>query len=157
QLTVAWNNFAESTIVTDSNRDASGALLPQNAAGYTFNGTGGIIIDAAPTPSGGNANIPAVNFFNIPHTAANTITDPNFTTLNDLNVSLVMRHPHLNQVRLVLQWSRTVGGVTSKRQATLLRNRTGADGNDIPNATNPQGVADAANMGFVPNGIVPTI
>src|SRR5207249_1985360 len=68
------------------------------------------------------------------------VTDPNFTSVTDLDVLVNMLEPHMGQVRIVLQ---SPGG----SQVTLLNNRKDSQNNDI--STNI-GLPDVANLGILP-------
>src|SRR5262249_53428530 len=70
------------------------------------------------------------------------ITDPNFTSVADLDVTVNMVHPRLNQVSMVLQGP---GG----QRVTLFTNRTFFDGSS-DTSTPPIGLPDVAQIGMLP-------
>jgi subtilisin-like proprotein convertase family protein len=118
------------------------ALVSQdlNGDGFTdlavanFNGNDVTVFTGAST-----TNTPATTLFSLPV----NITDPNFSNITDLEVTLNVTHPHLNQLEIVLR-PPTGSGLTP---IFLLRNQTDASGNTLP-----QGVKDQANLGML-NGL----
>jgi len=70
-------------------------------------------------------------------TANVNITDPNFTTVSDFDVTLNVVHPHLREIKVILF-------APDGNSITLLQN-----GVDSAGAATGNGVADAANLGVL--------
>ncbi|HXG10475.1 MAG TPA: Ig-like domain repeat protein [Gemmataceae bacterium] len=124
-------------IVMDSSAPDGGVPTAPAAAAQVFTGAGGTILDATvpgmPPPN----NTPRFNPFSINV----NITDPNFGTLNDLDVTVNLRHPNLSQLSITLT---SPGGQT----ITLLRNAL----NPVDNSTIMNQGVTGANLGVLIGG-----
>ncbi len=135
QMNVIYTDDAGNAVIQQSQPD--GGLATQDvAAATTIQGETGNIADALPTPSGQSYNIPQTTTFTLNVTAADFPSD--FTTIDDLEVTLDIVHPHMNQVSIVL----TPPPGSSLAPITLLGNRNDQFGN-----TFNQGLPDLPNMG----------
>jgi subtilisin-like proprotein convertase family protein len=140
QMSVFWNNDGVSTIASDN---ISGSAL--NASSAVFTGPVGGINHAVVNPAGG-PDIPIPSIFTVNHLApGNFITDPNFSTVSDVNVIVNIQDPNMDQLRLFLQWTNAAGTVT--RRATLIRNRVDNAGTTIGNP--PVGLPGGPDLGEI--------
>ena len=150
QLSLVWNDFGRGQIVVDTSQPDGGVLATPAAAAAVFtqsspqsveNGTNTI---REPAEAGTDANnneipdVPATTTF----TQTLNFSDPNFDKVVDLNVSLALFHPHLNQLSIVLSAKDALGN--NLGSVSLLNNRT----NGL-NQNSAAGVADQANMGGI--------
>ena len=99
----------------------------------------GNIARRLPTPTGGSFSIPQTTKFTLNVTAADFPTD--FTKIDDLEVTLDIVDPHMNQLSIVLipPTGSTLAPIT------LLSNLTSADGT---NDTGTVGLPNLANLGI---------
>jgi subtilisin-like proprotein convertase family protein len=148
QVTVVWDdsgtlstaNPARDRIVSDRFRDGG--------VGAVVAGTTGPIAEAT-DPGGGAAHIPAPNPANPldtrnQFTADVAITDPEFLSLSDLDVTVDLTHNSLSEIRIELIPPPTSGLPT----ITLLNNRTNGAG-----TANTNTGAAGANLGTTTAGI----
>ncbi len=125
QLTFLWNNFANNTLVVDASHPdnsslsqaaASAAVFTQNLGQNT-----GTLNNAIHNPNG-TPDFPQDTQFSQTLNFSNV--DPNFQSLADLDVSLGLVDPHLNQLRLVLSAVDKNGNPLGS--VTLFNNQTNA-------------------------------
>jgi subtilisin-like proprotein convertase family protein len=150
QLTFVWNGAASATnplfnriTIDRSFPDGRSASTPAAAAQVFTNTLGGSIPDATVPATTPPNNVPASTPATPPFLMSVNIADPNFGTLNDLEVTVNLVHPHLNQLRITLT---APDGTT----AVLVNNALNpVDGNPF---NPPQGLADSANLGVILGG-----
>ncbi|HJT77674.1 MAG TPA: hypothetical protein VJ739_10780, partial [Gemmataceae bacterium] len=144
QLTVAWNNFATNatSIVTNRITNGGSGFVVDGGTASEETGTS-TIIDAGPTPSGGSANVPMTTTYDLDVSAANP---PANFTITDMDVSLALVHPNVQQLKIVLI------DPTGKTY-TLVNNGVDAAGNDL---TATQGIK-GVNLGVLTNGANPPV
>ncbi len=137
QMNIVYNNLSGGTVIQQSQPDG-GVASNDAAATATFSSTDTPVPigDAGPTPSGGNANIPVTTSDSI--TVTSTAFPMDFAKIDDIEVTVDIVHPHMNQVSLVLV-PPPGSGLTP---ITLLANATDAAGNGTG-----QGIANQANLG----------
>jgi subtilisin-like proprotein convertase family protein len=148
QLNIMWNDFGTlSKLAPNQIRplviDRSlPSLIPPVI--YQIDGTKGMAVgtigDAA-SGGTGNPDVPAETTFS----QKVNITDPNFATLDSLDVTVALTHPDLQEISVVLI---SPGG----QSVTLL-----ANGVDASNNSTGQGVGAGANLGMVGSTIVGTV
>jgi subtilisin-like proprotein convertase family protein len=144
QVTVVWDDFGTgATAPTPFDILWSDRLTPATSA--TVNAAVPVTINDAADPGNSQPHIPAVTNISVPV----NITDPRFTTLNDLVLSLSLVHPTLAELRIELVPPAGSGLPT----VTLLNNQLDASGNTI----SPNIGATGANLGVLNGFSVPTI
>jgi subtilisin-like proprotein convertase family protein len=138
ELVMAWSNFSstlaeDNKVIADISRPDGGSATTPAVTAITLTGNTGPILEPPIDDTNGDPLTPTP----FTTTQALNITDPNFV-LNNINVTLTMVHPHLNQVRIRLI-------APDGTAFTLVRN--GVDNKGT--AFNPtQGLPDAANLGI---------
>src|SRR5262245_4986119 len=133
QLAFFFNRLATNQIGMETSQPDGGDAATPAVIARAFRHTGGPVDDAV---GGNNGDVPGVSTF----TQTVNITDPDFDVLSDLDVTVALTHPHMNQVSIELI-------SPSNDVVTLVINRTDNTGTDIGNP--PRGLPDAANLGVV--------
>jgi subtilisin-like proprotein convertase family protein len=131
QVTVVWDDFGSDTVSTAAPFPLSRIESDRLQGGLIslFNGQTGIINDAF--NPGAGAHIPAVNNY-----AINVnITDPRVNFISDLNITLGITHPNMNELRIELIPPAGSGLPT----LTILNNRVLPSGTDLGAGTGMTG------------------
>jgi subtilisin-like proprotein convertase family protein len=135
QVSVVWDDFGTGAAPANPQFDVLWANSVQGGIAQVFSSPGGPINDAlAGTPNTQVATDFPINV---------NITNPNFTTLSDLNVSVSIRHPTLGELSLVL----IPPSGSGLSPVTLFTNQQDAAGN----TNNGIGIS-GANLGISANG-----
>jgi subtilisin-like proprotein convertase family protein len=142
QVTVIWDDFGSGATASPA-FDILWADAVRAASSASFDAGGALLVDAT-DPGNSQPHNPGVTNVAIPV----NITDPRFQTLDDLNVSLSLLHPALQELRIEL-----VPPVGSGLPTILLLNNQ----NDAANVANPAVGVNGANLGLLNGFSVPTI
>jgi subtilisin-like proprotein convertase family protein len=147
QLTIAFDDFGQNQIVTNRIQNGGiGALFTQN---FTDPTTG--IIKNATAGANGAPDTPQTTTFS----QVVNITDTHFTSVTDFDVSVVLQHPNLNEIKVVL----VPPGNSGLQPIPLILNRLNAAGNPITpmGAAGPQGLPAGVNLGIINGHDVGTV
>jgi subtilisin-like proprotein convertase family protein len=139
QLTIAFDDFGQNQIVTNRIQNGGiGAVFTQ-----TFSDPATGIVKNATAGAGGAADTPATTSFS----QVVNITDTRFTSVTDFNVTVVLQHPNLNEIRVLL----VPPGSSGLQPIPLILNRLNAAGATItpPGSNTPQGLPAGANLGII--------
>jgi subtilisin-like proprotein convertase family protein len=140
QVTVVWDDFGSGA---PSNVDLiKSDHITDGGGGFVFSGTGGAVRDAV-DPGNGNPHIPQTTVFQI---SVPTVLPANFINVADMDVTVNLRHPALNELQIQL----IPPSASGLAPITLVRNQTNAD-----NTNNPAGVGfptNTVNLGVL-NGV----
>ncbi|MFM8274441.1 MAG: hypothetical protein ACKODX_19215, partial [Gemmata sp.] len=146
QMTVMWQSPGGGITLDRSTPGTNPARI--FGASYEQQQTNNRLIPEA-VDSGLDANNNALPDVSTPVTSTITLpanfstTHPDFDIVRDLNATVAIYHPHLNQLRVTLTGPNPSGGAAIT--INLLNNRTNSRGIDTNNPF--QGVADVENLG----------
>jgi subtilisin-like proprotein convertase family protein len=138
QMSFLWDDFGRGQLTVNNNLPSLNTPQAYNVSqSYSLppNVTGNIL-DATWGGKDKNGNPLSDIASTTTFTANVNITNPNFTTLSNLTVTLALQEPHLNQISIELI-------APNGQTVQLLRNRIDSLGNTIPPPpSSPQGIAD---------------